>query len=84
MTSWGGRKVQAVRKQWAQQLPLPCLRCGEMVYRHQVWHVGHRIPRSLRPDLQWEQENQWPEHATCNLAGQTSIPTTPTVDRRPW
>lgn len=72
------------RAKWAQRLPLPCLRCGETVWPHDDWHIGHRYPRSTYPELTNVESNQWPEHASCNTAGGATIPTPPTVNRRPW
>ena len=84
MSPWGGRRVVQMRAEWATQLPLPCLRCGELIQPTDEWHIGHRYPRAIYPELAWVSSNQWPEHASCNLAGGTSLPSPPTVDRRPW
>jgi 5-methylcytosine-specific restriction endonuclease McrA len=82
--SWGGRRAQAMRAQWRRRLPLPCPRCGLPVTDDQRWHVGHRLPVRDHPDLQWDETNTWPEHAACNLAAGTRIPTVPATTRRPW
>ena len=42
-TAW-----KQLRKWWATQLPLPCARCGQMVYANEQppWELDHLIPRS--------------------------------------
>ena len=72
------------RQAWAMRLPLPCLRCGELVTVLDDWHIGHRIPRSVAPELTWDEDNTWPEHAACNLAAGATTPVAPRVVRRAW
>lgn len=80
MNVWGGRRAQAERDWWASRLPLPCLRCRAPVTPGSDWDVGHRVPRAFAPDLQWDRDNQWPEHRGCNRrAGATPV----TVDAPP-
>ncbi len=84
MPTWGGRRSQAIRAWWAGQLPLPCSRCGQPVQASHDWHVGHRIAKSVAPELQWDRDNTWPEHAACNLsAGSRIVMRVTPTSRRP-
>lgn len=68
MSGWGGRRVTQARAAWAQLLPLPCSRCGQLVHAHQAWHLDHRTPRSQGGT----DATIWPAHRRCNLrAGAT-------------
>jgi len=85
MSRWGGRHVMTSRARWVRQLPVPCLRCGEPVWPHDEWHIGHKIPRSVDPALALDPANQWPEHASCNTSAGATVPAPRTpVSRRPW
>ena len=53
-----------LRTWWAQQLPLPCGRCGEAVMPGSDWHLDHMVPR-------WAggtDDTARPSHAYCNMA----------------
>jgi hypothetical protein len=65
---WSGRAVTNARHYMAQLLPLPCGRCGHRVTPEHQWVIGHRIPRSVRPDLTWDPTNWQPEHRRCPSA----------------
>lgn len=66
--AWSGRKVTAAREIVAAWLPMQCGRCPRIVDGTEPWVVGHKVARSLRPDLMWEPSNWQPEHRTCSDA----------------
>lgn len=66
--AWSGRKVQQARAIVRTWLPAPCGKCGKPVQPRSSWVVGHKIARSLRPDLIWVVSNWQPEHRACSDA----------------
>lgn len=68
MSRWGGRRVTELRKALAEQLPMPCARCGKPVMPGQRWDIGHIVGRDVDPELAWDPDNWRVEHAACNRA----------------
>jgi hypothetical protein len=72
MTEWSGRVVTEARAYWARQLgagPLPCTRCGRLVYAGEAWDVDHLTERARGGDH--GRANQGVAHSLCNRrAGQ--------------
>ena len=52
-----------LRALWAQQLPLPCGRCGQPVHPGEPWDLDHLVPRSAGGG----DETARPSHRRCNL-----------------
>ena len=50
----------------ATRLPAPCGQCGQTVTPGQRWVVGHKIARTVRPELTWDPANWQPEHRECS------------------
>jgi hypothetical protein len=75
-TAWSGRRVERARNIVRTWLPAPCGKCGHTVppLPDNGWVVGHKIARSLRPDLTDVVSNWQPEHRTCsNASGQAAV-----------
>lgn len=71
---WSGRKVAEARTLVATWLPARCGRCGKTVTTTQAWVIGHKVARSLRPDLTWDVTNWQPEHRACSdRTGQAAV-----------
>ncbi|HEY9523892.1 MAG TPA: hypothetical protein VIR33_11685, partial [Thermopolyspora sp.] len=71
---WSGRAVAQARAIVAQWLPQSCPRCGRTVNVGDRWVVGHKIARSLRPELTFEVSNWQPEHRLCSdRSGQSAV-----------
>ena len=68
MSGWGGRRVTALRRDMAEQLPAPCWRCGQLILPGMAWTIGHVIEVDIAPELMWEPSNHRHEHAACNYA----------------
>ena len=68
MRPWAGGAVTQLRAWWSARLPVQCPRCGRPVLPTDTWHLGHRQGRADHPELTWDPDNIWPEHARCNLA----------------
>lgn len=66
MSGWNSSRGIKAREAWKLRLPVPCSRCGRDVEPDQEWDLDHLKSRSERPDLTWDQTNQWPAHASCN------------------
>jgi hypothetical protein len=66
--AWAGRAVTAARARVGATLPRPCGHCGQPVQPSDAWVIGHKIPRTIRPDLTWEPSNWRPEHRRCSNA----------------
>jgi 5-methylcytosine-specific restriction endonuclease McrA len=65
LTSRGSTtRWRRLRTWWAQQLPLPCARCGLPVRPDDDWHLDHLVPRSIGGG----DETARPSHARCNLS----------------
>jgi len=68
---WGGRRVQALRTKWEQNMPLTCCRCGRDIWPEQDWHVDHYpVPKKKLLALGENiYDERWlrPAHATCNM-----------------
>ncbi len=47
---------------------MKCGRCDQVVDGRTPWVVGHKISRTLRPDLTWDVANWQPEHRACSDA----------------
>ncbi len=63
---WAGDIVRQARAYLATTLPVPCRRCGRMIYDGEPWDVGHIIDKTLRPDLMADPSNWSVEHRHCN------------------
>ena len=68
------RAWRRIRQPWTNHLqhvgPLPCRRCGQLIYAGDQWHLGHpdHAPRALGGD----DTDLWPEHQHCSTqAGAT-------------
>lgn len=73
-SDWSGRRVQAARTLVATWLPMQCGRCPHPVDGTEPWVVGHKIARSIRPDLMWSPDNWQPEHRACSdRTGQAAV-----------
>jgi hypothetical protein len=73
---WSGRVVQRARDVVRTWLPAPCGKCGRTVLPlpDNGWVVGHKVARSLRPDLALVVSNWQPEHRACSDAsGQAAV-----------
>lgn len=68
MSDWSGRRVTQARALVATWLPAPCARCGVTVDGSNEWVVGHKVARSLRPDLTWVISNWQVECRPCSDA----------------
>ncbi len=68
MSGWGGRRVTALRRDMAEQLPAPCWRCGQLILPGMAWTIGHVIEVDIAPELMWDPSNHRHEHARCNAA----------------
>lgn len=72
-TNLNTRAWQRQRRWWAQQLPLPCARCGQVIHPNDNWHLDHMIPR-------WAggaDDTARPSHAYCNLTVSNDHPRRP-------
>ena len=68
VSGWGGRRVTALRRDMAEQLPAPCWRCRRLITPGMAWTIGHIIEVDIAPELMWEPSNHRPEHQHCNFA----------------
>jgi hypothetical protein len=67
MSKWAGRRVMALRDQWAERpARKPCPRCHRDIQPWHAWDVGHVLSKHRYPWLMWEPTNLRPEHARCN------------------
>lgn len=76
MTQWSGRVVERARNIMRPKLPAPCGKCGHPVHANpdNGWVVGHKIARTIRPDLTLVISNWQHEHRTCSDAsGQAAV-----------
>jgi len=51
-----------LREWWAQQLPLPCPRCGIVIQYGEPFDLDHQVPRAIGGD----DSTARPAHAACN------------------
>lgn len=69
---WSGRKVSVARGIVATWLPMKCGRCPRIVDGTEPWVVGHKLSRTLHPELTDDPANWQPEHRTCSDASAQS------------
>ena len=71
---WSGRKVTKARAIVSTWLPAPCGRCKKTVEPDSDWVVGHKIARSVAPELTLRVANWQPEHRACSdQSGQAAV-----------
>lgn len=58
------RRWRALRRSWAEQLPLPCARCGVVIQYGEPFDLDHTIPRALGGSDEFAR----PSHPGCNRA----------------
>lgn len=66
----GTYRWQKLRQSYAAQLPMPCWRCGLVIWPHQSWELGHLVDQV---DGGTELDGLAPEHLSCSrkAAGQS-------------
>jgi hypothetical protein len=62
MHPYSGGAWQQLRARWAQLLPVPCARCGELVHPGEPWDLDHVVPLALGGRA----DTARPAHQDCN------------------